>query len=218
MYRAVVAILTDDPDNKIIQIPIMLVVPAFQRGVNAGGPTYTDRDGDVYLADRPWVNKVHNGVPSVGPFGFEGPGKVHKTTAGISGTRDDPKYRDLREGMTAYRFTVPNGIYQVDLSFAEHTFTHPGDRVFNVTMEDERVLHAFDVVDEAGGRRTALDVSIVVEVVDGQLDIEFDAPRGHTPIVNAIFISELPFGSPRHLTAGSALGQPPPTRTTPTIP
>ena len=45
-------------------------------------------------------------------------------------------------------------------------------------------------------RYVALDQTFVVEVTDGTLDIEFAAPRGHKPIVNAILVTELPAGAP----------------------
>ena len=196
VYRAMVVVLTDDPDNEAIQIPVTLVVPAFQRGVNAGGPARTDRDGDVYLGDRPWITRGQGGVPVAGPFGFEGTSSVVKTTKNIRGTSDDPRYQDLRAGMTAYRFTAEPGIYQVDLSFAEFAYTEPGQRVFNVTIEDERVLRALDVVEESGRVRQALDIPIIIEVFDGTLDIEFSAPRGHRAIVNSIFVTRLPPGAP----------------------
>ncbi len=196
VYRAVVAVLTDDPDASTLEVPVTLIVPAFQRGINAGGKAYTDHDGDHYIADRPWLKRVHAGIPAEGPYGYVGTGTVHKTSATIHHTTDDPRYRTQREGMKAYRFTVPNGIYQVDLSFAEFKYTKRGDRVFNITMEGEQVLRAFDIIDEVGHRRTALDESIVVEVTDGRLDIGFSAPRGHKAIINSIFISQLPPGSP----------------------
>jgi subtilisin family serine protease len=196
VYRAIVAVVTDDPLNPVLQVPVTVVVPAFQRGVNAGGARYVDNDGDVYLVDRPWVARIRDGIPFVGPYGYEGPGAVRKTTAGIRGTTEDGRYRDQREAMDAYRFTVEPGVYQVELSFAELQFQDQGDRVFNVTMEGERVLHSVDVVEESGSWRRALDLTFIVFVEDGVLDIEFDAPRGHKAIVNAIFISRLPEGSP----------------------
>ena len=55
---------------------------------------------------------------------------------------------------------------------------------------------SLDVREEAGARYTALDKSYVVEVTDGVLDIGFASPRGHKPIVNSIFVTHLPDGSP----------------------
>jgi hypothetical protein len=98
--------------------------------------------------------------------------------------------------MSAYRFTVPNGTYRIDLSFAELQVAKAGDRVFAISLEGTTVLSSFDVVAAAGGRNVALDRSFVVEVTDGVLDIGFKAQRGDKPIVNAILVTELPAGSP----------------------
>ena len=110
VYRAAVRIRTNDPDNARILVPVMLVVPKYQQGVNAGGNAYVDpTTGDLYATDRAF---------SVGGFGYVG-GQARSNPGAIAGTDRDPLYQDLRTAMSAYRFAVPNGVYQVDLSFAE---------------------------------------------------------------------------------------------------
>ena len=52
VYRALVVILTNDPDNSLFQLPVTLVVPTFQQGVDAGGGATTALNGDQYGADR----------------------------------------------------------------------------------------------------------------------------------------------------------------------
>ena len=187
VYRALVAILTDDPDHGVLQVPVTLVVTDFQQGVNAGGGRYVDADGDVYAADRSYGS---------GPYGYVRRGSTRSTGHSIAGTTEDGRYKNLREDMTEYKFAVANGFYKVDLSFAELQFTHVGDRVFDVSLEGTRVIRSLDVREEAGARYTALDKTFVVEVTDGALDIGFASPRGHKPIVNAIFVTHLPDGSP----------------------
>ena len=97
--------------------------------------------------------------------------------------------------MTAYRFTVPNGTYRIDLAFAELQLKKAGARIFNVSIEGSSVLSNFDVYDEAGGRLIALDRTFTVEVTDGVLNINFAAQRGDSPIVNGILVTEMPPGS-----------------------
>ena len=109
---------------------------------------------------------------------------------------NDPLYQDLRTGMTGYRFTVPNGTYAVDLSFAELQANKAGARVFSISMEGAVVVSNLDVFAAAGGRNVALDRTFLVEVTDGVLDISFAAQRGDKPIINAILVTELPLGSP----------------------
>ncbi len=188
VYRALVAILTDDPDNKVLQVPVTLVVTDFRQGVNAGGGRYVDANGDVYAADRSYGS---------GPYGYVRRGSTRSTGHPIAGTTEDGRYKNQRQDMTEYKFAVPaNGFYKVDLSFAELQFTHVGDRVFDISLEGTRVERSLDVREEAGARYTALDKTYVVEVTDGVLDIGFASPRGHKPIVNSIFVTHLPDGSP----------------------
>ena len=98
--------------------------------------------------------------------------------------------------MSAYRFAVPNGVYQVDLSFAELQLKKAGARVFSVSLEGTAVISNLDVFAAAGGQLVAYDRSFIVEVTDGVLDIGFLAQRGDQPIVNAILVTEMPPGSP----------------------
>ena len=186
LYRAIVVVGTNDPDNGFIQVPVTLVVPSYQQGVNAGGPVYADGGGTAFAADRPF---------SAGGFGSVGASSTRSTRSDIDGTTDDPLYQDLRTGMTGYSFAVAEGTYRVDLAFAEIVARKTGARVFNVTIEGQTVLANLDVL-AAVGRNAALDRSFVVEVADGTLDIGFTAQRGDAPIVNAILVTEVPPGSP----------------------
>jgi len=188
VYHAIVVVQTNDRDHSNLQVPVTLVVPAYQQGINTGGGSYVDpAQGDLYGADRAY---------STGGFGYVGASSTRSTGAAIAGTTRDPLYQDLRSGMTAYRFAVPNGTYRVDLSFAELQSIKAGGRVFSVTLEGSNVLTNFDVVAAAGGRNTAVDRSFTVEVTDGVLDISFTSQRGDKPIVNAILVTEMPPGSP----------------------
>ncbi len=61
VYRGIVVILTNDPDNSIFQLPVTLVVPTFQTGVDAGGNRTVSANGDIYLGDRRYGS---------GPYGY----------------------------------------------------------------------------------------------------------------------------------------------------
>ena len=188
VYRAIVVVQTNDPELGNVQVPVTLIVPAYQQGINAGGGSYLDpATGVAFAPDQAF---------SSGGFGYVGPSSSRSTGVDIAGTDRDPLYQDLRNGMTGYRFTVPNGVYQVDLSFAELQLQQAGARVFGVALEGSAVLSDFDVYAAAGGRRIALDRTFLVEVTDGVLDITFSAQRGDNPIINAILVTEVPPGSP----------------------
>ena len=187
VYRAIVVIQTNDPELGNVQVPVTLVVPAYQQGINSGGGTYIDPSTGVTFAP----DQAYSG----GGFGYAGPSSIRSTNAPIDGTDRDPLYQNLRLGMSGYRFTVPNGVYQVDLSFAELQLQQAGGRVFGVSIEGTPVLSDFDVFAAAGGRRVAVDRTFVVEVTDGVLEISFLAQRGDQPIINAILVTEVPPGS-----------------------
>ncbi|MBA2720011.1 MAG: carboxypeptidase regulatory-like domain-containing protein [Chloroflexi bacterium] len=185
VYRALIVIQTNDPDNSVATVPVELIVPAYQQGVNAGGSAYVDADGDLYGVDRAW---------SAGSFGWLGSSSPRSTKSAIAGTTEDGLYQDLRTGMTGYRFDVANGTYRVDLAFAEILAKKAGARVFSVTIEGTTVIAGLDVFATAG-RNTALDRSFDVEVSDGHLDIGFTSQRGDASIVNGILVTEMPPGS-----------------------
>jgi subtilisin family serine protease len=188
LYHAIVVVQTNDPDNGTMQIPVTLVVPVYQQGIDAGVGAYLDpATGDFFASDRTF---------SAGGFGYAGSGSVKTTKSAIAGTDRDPLFQDFRSGMTAYRFSVPNGTYKVDLSFAEIELKKAGDRVFNVSLEDTSVLANLDVFAAAGGRNIALDRSFFIEVTDGVLDVTFPLFKGHKPMISAILVTEMPPGSP----------------------
>jgi hypothetical protein len=187
VYRASVVVKTNDPDHPSFQVPITLVVPSYQQGINAGGGAYTNANGDSYAADRAYT--------AGSGFGSVGGGSSRSTTAAISGTTEDPLYQDLHAAMTGYRFDVANGTYRVDLNFAEIVARKANARVFNVSIEGSTVLSNLDVY-ALVGRNAALDRSFTVEVTDGRLDIGFTPQRGDQPIINGILVTEMPPGSP----------------------
>jgi hypothetical protein len=207
VYRAIVVIRTNDPDNAAKLVRVTLVVSAFQQGVNSGGKQYVATDGTVYAADQEYKPAPANLAVSGGPgggdrhggfttFGWVGRSGTQKTNHDIAGTDDDGLFRDLREGATGYRFTVPEGAYQVQLDFAELKAKKPLERVFGVALEGDTVIASLDVFDAAGGKETALQRTFVVTVADGLLDIDFLMPKGHKSIVNGILVTMLPPGAP----------------------
>ncbi|HEX7196705.1 MAG TPA: malectin domain-containing carbohydrate-binding protein, partial [Candidatus Limnocylindria bacterium] len=183
VYRAQVVVQTNDPDNGTFVVPVMLVVPAYQQGINAGGSAHETADGTAYDADRGYGS---------GGYGYVGVSQTRRSAKAISGTDEDPLYRSLRQGMTAYRFDVPvEGTYRVDLGFAEITGNRAGARLFNVLIEGEVVLTNFDVFAQAGAN-AALDRSFDVLVTDGTLDVGFVAQRGDKPMVSALLVTHRP--------------------------
>jgi hypothetical protein len=91
----------------------------------------------------------------------------------VAGTADAPLYQTLRYDLKGYRFSVPNGNYNVILRFAEPAYREAGKRVFGVKLQGKPVIEHLDIFAQAG-RCTALDRSFDgIAVTDGQLRIDF---------------------------------------------
>jgi hypothetical protein len=183
VYHADVVVQTDDPDASTMSVPVELVVPAYQRGINAGGPEYLTASGIRYRSDREY---------SPGGFGYIRAGEVVSTTRDILDTRHDPLYQRARTGMWRYAFDVPRkGTYTVRLRFAEIEHAAKGERVFTVFVEGEPVLVDLDLFKRVGARR-ALDVTVATRVTDGTLHVRFSGQRGDQPLISAILVTHRP--------------------------
>jgi hypothetical protein len=78
------------------------------------------------------------------------------------GTRDSNVYQNYREGDFQYDIPLKPGIYELHLHFAETVYRehNPGgggetSRLFNVDLNDTRVLDYFDVISDAHGASIA---------------------------------------------------------------
>ncbi len=142
--------------------------PGYAQRVNAGGEEYRDSLGNTWAADQAFAT---------GSWGYVGTSTgTYTVTNAIAGTTDDQLYQTERNNMTQYRFTVPNGTYQVTLKFSENFFSAAGKRVFDVQLEGTTVLRSFDIFKEAGNLRfKAVDRTFTTTVSDGVLNIAFTA-------------------------------------------
>ncbi len=138
---------------------------------NTGGGAYTDGQGEVYGADQY----------------FSG-GKVATISNPIDGTVDDVLYQSERFGEFSYALPLANGNYTVVLKFAEIYYDAPGGRVFDVWMENQKVISSLDIYSQVGKNR-AYDVVLPVSVVDGVLNLQFgkivDLPKVSAIVVSA---------------------------------
>jgi beta-galactosidase len=144
-------------------------VPFERLPVSAGAVVqYTDPDSVVWVEDREHTS---------GAWGAVG-GTTGVSSEWTDGSTEDPLYQTYRAGMTAYRFDVPDGRYEVRLRFAEPTQTKKGKRVFSVLLQDEPLCRDLDLVATAGAH-TAHDVKGTAKATDGAgLTISFEASVG----------------------------------------
>ncbi|GII95046.1 carboxypeptidase regulatory-like domain-containing protein [Sinosporangium siamense] len=167
-----------------IDVPITVAVPRHQVAVDVGGTAdVTDGSGERWSADRAYTP---------GGWGYMGTRtRTHTATRAIGGTSEQTLFKTARESMLEYRFDqVPNGVYTVELGFAETRNTRPGQRVFDVMAEGQLAVPLLDLAGDVGAY-TATTRVYTVKVTDGQLNLRFVGQRGNT-LVNAIRISERP--------------------------
>ncbi|GII91898.1 S8 family serine peptidase [Sinosporangium siamense] len=167
------------------EVTVKVVAPKHQVAVDAGGTRdVVDAAGDRWTADRRYTAGAH---------GYVGNGntRVHTATRPIAGTGEQELFKRARERVLEYRFdNVPDGVYTVELAFAETRGKQPGQRVFDVYAEGKLAVPGLDLAHEVGVH-TATTRQYTVWVADGQLNVQFAALTGDT-IVNAIRISERP--------------------------
>ncbi len=142
--------------------------------VNAGGPSYTDKAGNVWAADE----------------NFTGGTQPSASTNTVSGTTDSALYQTQRYGNPfSYTFNVPAGSYQVTLKFAETYWTAAGQRVFNVAINGSTVLTNFDIFATAGGANIAVDkVFSNISPSNGTITINFGPVSADNAVIQAIQI------------------------------
>jgi subtilisin family serine protease len=185
VYNAIMFVQSNSGRQPTLRVPVSLIVPAYRQGANAGGGAYADvAEGDPWVADQAY---------SAGSWGYVGRAGSSRASRPIAGTEDDPLYQDLRRGMSEYRFdALPNGVYQVELKFAELSNKRPGQHIYDVLIEGNLVLFAHDVSAEVG-TYTADNHNFFVPVTDGTLNVRFVGRRGYgDPEISAIRATHRP--------------------------
>ena len=129
--------------------------------VNCGGTQYNDGT-NIWLADQAYTT---------GGWGYVN-GTAGTTTDAINGTTYDTLYQSERYNTNLeYRFTVPNGVYQVYLKFVEMYWTSSGNRIFSVSIEGNQVISNLDIYALVGHDYAYDSGPFTVTVTDGILNI-----------------------------------------------
>lgn len=137
-----------------------------------------------------WVPDVCYVTPGEGADLRLHPGGREAT---VSGEVDAPldavdRERWVNNGNMIYSIPViPDTEYTVILYFAEIAFDQPGQRIFNVLLEDISVLTDFDLFNEADGAGIVIQRDFTVIPEDSSIDIEF-SKLVDNPKVNALEI------------------------------
>ena len=192
--------------NTLIPKPLRLIIvllafltpplcAAYEIGFNSGSEiAYTTKEGRLYQSDQPYT--LTNGAGYLDGYIGRSPDGVKS-----GGTRNYDLYVQDRRGMREYRFDVPDGPYVVKLHFSETEHLWRKLRVFDVWIEDKRVLTDFDIFDEVR-RNYIIDYQFATHVSDGQLNVRFAATHGEASLSAIYVLSRIPDlvapGEPRH--------------------
>ena len=144
--------------------------------INVGGNNYTSTTGILFEQDKNF-SSIQSTV------GFSA--KV------VANTTESILYQSYRAGNFSYNFSVVNGSYQVVLHFNEvwdgkiPGKKGVGTRTFNVKAEGIAKLTNYDVFARAGAASRAVRETILADVTDQMLNLEF-IPVNNAAIVSAI--------------------------------
>jgi hypothetical protein len=177
-YQAILTFRTNSGRRPNLTVPVRLIVPAL--GLNSGGGAYTDVAGDPWLADRAYTATNQAGY-------IQRPRRTASTRSAIGGTLDDPLYQDARISPMTYRISgLPDGVYRLELKFAEIQNKNPGQRQFDVIVNGSPYLIAFDI-SALVGQNYALDRTTLVSAMNGEITVQLANRQAHgEPILNAI--------------------------------
>jgi len=155
---------------------IMPQTLTFPIKINCAGPASLD-----YLADVGWAKNTE--------FGFlDGTSSNYPSSLPISGTDEDVIFQSEKFGMVTYKVRVPSGNYNVKLMFAENYFNSAGSRIFDVYLEQSRVLENLDIYSQVGKNAACIKEFTDIQVSDGILDIQF-AEKIDNALINGIVIT-----------------------------
>jgi len=135
--------------------------------INVGGDAYTDKSGQVWSADQ-----------------FFEDGQTAKTDRSILGSLNDPLYQSGRYAKTMdYHIPVANGVYDLNLHFAEVVWASAGDRLFDIFVEGQSLSDRFDIYQQAGQSNKAVQKGFSnIVVTDGRLDIHLKAVKNYAQL------------------------------------
>lgn len=108
-------------------------------------------------------------------------GHTYKVNDPIENTTNDLIYQDERFGNFSYTIPMKNGKYMLNLHFAEIYWKEAGVRVFNVKVNGNDFLTNYDIFAKAGAL-TAVVESLVVDITDEKLVIEFSTVKDNASV------------------------------------
>ena len=107
-----------------------------------------------------------------------------KPSQPINNTTSDIIYQTEMLGNFSYNIPIPDrGVYDVRLHFAELVYKNPGERIFNVNIEEgQRSLLNYDIYSKVGYSTAIIETLDSIIVEDGFLNIVFSGVKSNAKI------------------------------------
>ena len=144
----------------------------YEMRISAGNPnTVTNCDFTVWLADQAYTPASFGYLQGEGGF-------IGNAISGICAQAQSLFQRERYgpDGQPfSYRFDVPPGIYRTTILQAENWVSAPGERLFDVVINDQTVAENVDIIAESGGRATPLIHVFTNAAPEGMMKIDFIA-------------------------------------------
>ncbi|WP_211359281.1 malectin domain-containing carbohydrate-binding protein [Bizionia myxarmorum] len=150
--------------------------PNWEDNTSSTGDSYTVSSGSAYASTDVIYENRDASIPSY----------IDATTyydvMHIQRSISDPAYPMI------FSIALPNGDYIVNLYFANlyNGTSQPGERIFSINLEEERLIDNLDISAEFGHRRAGM-VQNNISVTDGVLEIRF-FENIQNPLINGIEI------------------------------
>jgi len=112
------------------------------------------------------------------------------STINIIGVEDDVIYLSELQEVVKYKIRVPDGDYKVTLMIAENKFEEIGKRIFDIVVEDQRIVSGLDLVQQVGAHTAYQVVADNIEINDEMIDIHFNNLWNFS-LLNGIIIEQV---------------------------
>lgn len=160
-YPVGITVTDSEGGSSLLYFNINVVAPEhYSYRINSGGTLYTFAGTEIWESDR-----------------YFSLGSTIAKADEIENTNKDQIYQSERWGdVFGYEIPMPGSAkYKVTLHFAELLWNAPGQRVFDVDIEDgQAILNDYDIIAKAGAPFTAVSETFEVDVTDGYLSLFFE--------------------------------------------
>ncbi len=205
---------TDIPGDWVFNHPFFIIMnlaiggyfPGYSNNTTPNPAVMTVDYVRVYRGSNNLVSgpvSINAGGASEGSFfadtNFSG-GSVTSTSAAINTSLipapvpPQAVYQTAREGASKYTITglVPDATYNVTLHFAETQWSGPGERRFNVSINNKPVLTNFDIFASAGAKNKAIEENFTASAdpLSGGIVISLTAGSNGEPTISGIVVAQ----------------------------